>query len=499
MLGTDKLVRYSLLAGERALGAHAYEEALGYFRRTLTAKEGCEMDAETADLPFGLGRAQLATFERHQPGEVVANLSCALDYYVETGDVPRAVAVAEHPLHAPSGLDTGATQLIARALALVPSDSHEAGRLLLRQGEVMAREKGYFDAAQEVFRQALAIAQHEGDVALEMRTLAESVRSDFAHLRYQECLEKGLRIIELAHRVDEPGAEVSARFSTARVLMIIGDLEEASRHGAAMLALAERMRDRFWLASALWQNERNSYIEGDWHAARAFNDRGLAVFSGEPRLLGTRVQVEYQVGDFSQGEAHLERLLEVVRLTPPGPNLIYAYPAIVIPMVAWISGVADRLDVAEAAAEAVLSSPSATPLVACMARSGLALLAALRCDVVAAGEQYTALEPKQGTMLPLPMAMAADRVLGLLSQTMGKLDQAAAHFEDALAFCRKAGYRPELAWSCCDYSDLLRERDAEGDRAKAISLLDESLAISTELGMRPLMERVLSRREILGA
>ncbi len=34
---------------------------------------------------------------------------------------------------------------------------------------------------------------------------------------------------------------------------------------------------------------------------------------------------------------------------------------------------------------------------------------------------------------------------------------------------------------------------------KAMALLDESPAISSELGMRPLMERVLSRREILGA
>ena len=91
------------------------------------------------------------------------------------------------------------------------------------------------------------------------------------------------------------------------------------------------------------------------------------------------------------------------------------------------------------------------------------------------------------------------------AQTMGKLDQAAPHFENALAFCRKAGYRPELAW------DLLRLRGhaldpstSSGravtyDRAKAMSLLDESLAISSELVMRPLMERVLSRREILGA
>ena len=82
---------------------------------------------------------------------------------------------------------------------------------------------------------------------------------------------------------------------------------------------------------------------------------------------------------------------------------------------------------------------------------------------------------------------------------MGNLDQATGHFEDSLAFCRRAGYRPELAWTCCDYADMLKERDAEGDRAKAIALLDESLAISSELGMRPLMERVLSRREILKA
>ena len=46
---------------------------------------------------------------------------------------------------------------------------------------------------------------------------------------------------------------------------------------------------------------------------------------------------------------------------------------------------------------------------------------------------------------------------------------------------------------------MLLERNEDGDSEKAVELLDESLAISTELGMRPLMERVLSRREILKA
>jgi len=82
---------------------------------------------------------------------------------------------------------------------------------------------------------------------------------------------------------------------------------------------------------------------------------------------------------------------------------------------------------------------------------------------------------------------------------LGNLDQAVACFEDALTFCGKAGYRPELAWTCCDYADTLLQRKEPRDREKAMSLLDESLAISSELGMRPLMERVLSRREILKA
>ena len=52
---------------------------------------------------------------------------------------------------------------------------------------------------------------------------------------------------------------------------------------------------------------------------------------------------------------------------------------------------------------------------------------------------------------------------------------------------------------CCDYADTLLQRNEIGDRDRARTLLDESLAISSELGMQPLMERVLSRRDILKA
>ena len=206
--------------------------------------------------------------------------------------------------------------------------------------------------------------------------------------------------------------------------------------------------------------------------------------------MGFRTLLEYEVGDFAAGETYLERLLEAMRLSSPGPTMEYLVPAIAIPLVNRNTGVGKR-------SEDALSSGYVLPLGAQVARVGLALLAVERRDVEAATQQFSALQSTRGNMVMT--TINGERVLGLLSHTMGNLDQAIAHFVDAQAFCRKAGFRPELAWTCCDYADTLKERDAEGGCAKAIALLDESLAISSELGMRPLMERVLSRREILKA
>lgn len=149
---------------------------------------------------------------------------------------------------------------------------------------------------------------------------------------------------------------------------------------------------------------------------------------------------------------------------------------------------------AEAAAEAVLASPSRTGHMELFARIGLAILATYRNDAVAAKEHYTSLESQRGTMVPFGL-LAADRVLGLLSQIMGHSDHALSHFEAALAFCRRADYRPELAWCCHDYAEALLQSSRTSDLAKALSLLEESLAIARGLGMRPLMERVVTMQE----
>ena len=57
-------------------------------------------------------------------------------------------------------------------------------------------------------------------------------------------------------------------------------------------------------------------------------------------------------------------------------------------------------------------------------------------------------------------------------------------------FCRASGFKPEVVSTCHDYAEVLIERNGAGDNAKARLLLEESLSISTELGMRPFMESV---------
>ena len=94
---------------------------------------------------------------------------------------------------------------------------------------------------------------------------------------------------------------------------------------------------------------------------------------------------------------------------------------------------------------------------------------------------------------------ASDRVRGQLAKLLGDTDAAIEHFEDALKFTRDNGLRPEFAWTCSDYAELLIERDADGDAARVTDLQDEAIAIAQELGMKPLMERVLAQREILKA
>ena len=502
--GVTKMVRYSLLAGEQALAAYAWDEAIAHFERGLVSRalfqsgKAAAPDKEAADLLFGLARAQSAVVEGHQLVDALSNLSRAFDYYAEAGDIAQAVAAAEFPIAVTTYLIPGLSQLLARALTLVPADSHEAGRLLSRYGGILGAVESDYEGAQQALSRAIAIARREGDVPLEVQTLAYASAASGQHLRWQESVDNGLQAIRLATGDENTSSERDSRFWTAVCSLRMGDLEGARPHALVLRNLAQRhSTSRLVASSSLVPIAYLSCLEGDWKAGREVTGLGLELSPLSATILWPRVLLEYETGEFAQGEIYLERLLEAMHQAGPLQLLAPVRVTSAIAAVARITGVPDRLEIAQSAAEAVLSDSSVRPFITMFAKAGLALLAVVKGDRSAAEEHYHYLLDQRGTMVWTLTSI--DRLLGLLSQTMNESDLAADHFEDALAFCRKAGYRSELAWSCCDYADAIYQRNGPEDRGKAKALLDESLAISTELGMKPLNEQVTERLDMIQA
>jgi DNA-binding CsgD family transcriptional regulator len=499
VLGRSRAAYYSSVAGQQALASHAYEEALMNFQYALSAKQGQDIDRDTADLYFGLARAQAATLERPHLVQASAHLQRAFDYVVETGDVARAVDIAVYQF----GTIEGTDQRIARVLELVAPDSHEAGRLLSHSLTVLGHSQEPHGDDTRAYERAIKIAQKHGDRLLEMQTLVNAGCADGSNLRIHACIEKHLQAAELVADMDQPFAETHAQVELAFGFASLGELEKATRHAQAALASAERSRNRWWLTLALSIHQTLSSLQGDWEAARRCSDQGLELSPQFSALLSGRAMLECQTGSVEQSESYLELLLKAGTLDAQSHRGID--PNVAVPMAACITGKTDRMALADEINTGVVTWPAATPWYRELARVGMALTALQRDDHTEMQACYDDLRSVQGRMPHGCPHISGDRLLGLLASACGNADVATAHFEDALIFCRKAGYRPELAWTCYDYACILTERassDAprqarKDDQNKATALLEEALTIAIELVMRPLYERTAALKEQL--
>ena len=150
------------------------------------------------------------------------------------------------------------------------------------------------------------------------------------------------------------------------------------------------------------------------------------------------------------------------------------------------------LDAAERLGRETLGIGGTASHVEARARIALAVVAEERGDRESAREQYDALLPYRGTMTNAHPPVA-DRVLGLLAQTLGRMDDAASHFEDALAFCRDR-FHGEQGHVSYEYAVLLFARRGPGDREQAIGLMFDAYGKSFWVShdrMMPLHKKVM--------
>ncbi len=308
----------------------------------------------------------------------------------------------------------------------------------------------------------------------------------------------------IAASVDRPIDERARLFGrSASVSLVVGDLPRATRYANALQDVAEQApddqvpgdsgpRSNIWHANAL--NGRVSFCQGDWDSARrsfdycTANPQGVL---GEWAFHGTYALLEAESGNRTAAEHQLAICVERAQESSQSPNpVLQGIRAFVGVWIGHLYRSEDMWLEAERHGQKRLALPIASGLWQAPARMALGVIAVGRGDKESAQVQYEELLPYRGVMIwGYPPVPVTDRILGLLAQTTGRLDDAAVHFEDAIAFCAN-GLEPEQAHTSYDYAGMLLARDGPEDRQKAASLRNEALALSSKLGMRPLRERV---------
>jgi len=492
LVGSATVVKYSRVAGEQKVAAHAFEGARLHFERAWRARNPLPLDAEAAAILFGMGCAQAATALRWNRQKGWANLRRAAGYYLRTGDVRRAVEAATHPSIGPEAA-TEVSAVVEPMLAAVPRGSRDEGWIRARLGAALYFETGNHPRARAAFDRAHELAAAHGDQSLELRTLAYETSVDHFDLRWSDVLTKSRRVMKLARRNDDLHSETYARYRAAFVLTHTGLAADARLEVEANLAAAERLRDRGLLADALFVASLLAQLSGAWEDARTHSNRGLTLAPQHLPLLHARVLLEYETGHEQQGREHLRELLEVDRQAGPYA-LAGVFTAIALAQTEAWSHDRTGSEGALAAVRGVLERPVAIPNAVLTARVARALVCLRnpRSDDCEAELEF--LSPFE-RMIPTQWCNVNGRLLGLLARAAGQPRNAIARFESALAFCRRSDYRPELARTCFDCAGALLESAERRDRQKAAALVDEAEQMAVALDMGPLAASIARFRK----
>lgn len=482
------LVERTLRAVDEAVDRYAPDEALRIIESTLAAweRQRLVIDARLAALFQRRGRAYT---DLQRPMEARESLVRAFDLYAEAGDERGAVDVALTPAYERAGPATwltsvggggrGVSELRERALAWLSADSPERAALLIHRG------------SRADLREALALARRSADRRLEGASLTQLAVHELVAWELGDCAEYLVAAEGMANRGNDYGNAFGCTYVRYYLGLITGDAPWASAATQDLFDLAQRSRSRRVLTAAYRCSASLASKRGDWEDARRQAEQALGLLAGSGPVLNHVMSLEILL----EGNLHAGHLKAARKLLAslcalrgsPGPLDVRA-----VPLGARITADASIL---ERPSDSAVPPPTDGPILSWVTGGLLwaAELAAIHRDRRAASACLEQLPRWKGTFLD----RSTDALLGELCCAVDKLDEAVGHFEDALAFCRRAGYRPELAWSCAYYAGTLLRRNSPGDLERAKKLLGEGLAISRTLGMTPLAKRILASQEAL--
>ena len=496
----EKAVDYGARAGQRAMAQLAWEEAVKHFERALQLSDVYESrdEPQYTDLLLAQGAAQI---QAGVGGDAQATLRRAIESARKL-DAPDRLAEATllfaNPLGAIDEIDDELIRLLEAALeALHPSDSVPRVRVLSRLAIALYHVPGSHERRKALCDEAVAIARRLGDsmvlagaLGLRQRALwgPDNLKERLAD--FAECLR-----LAAAHDKEATFGTVVWRWWLFQSLVEQGEVVAADRQLATFARLASQSRmppDQYLLMhlQSMRALMAGRFAEAEQLANQALPiaQRSWSTQSPEQQFVRKLAALRRETGQLAEVA---DRMKVLVARNPEIPHWRYH--------LAWLYAEGRRHTEARGLIEG-LEAHDFTDLPRdaywILSLAQLAEASWILGESRHAGRLDELLRAYGARhVLGGPQAVyhgAVTHYLGLLATTLGRWDEAGAHFEDALAAHARIEAFPFVARTQYAYADMLIRRGEAGDQERALELIGQALGTAEVLGMTRLAEQALA-------
>jgi tetratricopeptide (TPR) repeat protein len=476
---------YARQAGDQAMDACAYEEAVLEYRRALAALRFTGPDeALRCDLFLRLGGALVRAGDYD---EAKATYLAAIDIARKLGDAERLAAAAlgfGEPQVQAGVVDRRLVDLLQEALAAVPAGDGALRARVLSRFSLELTFSGESEPMEALSGEAVEMARRLGDVA----ALASALRARWLAVWGPDGLEERTaladEILKLARATGDRETELIGRARRATCAVEAGDIGAAEADVAAHAELADELRMPYhqWVAASM--QAMRTLLQGMLGKAEERTEAALAL------LPARRDAVSAHLNQLTQIRWDQGRLGE---LRDAWQEIVDRFPRAGFSL-GWLC-LADaelgRHDDAHRLLRSLVDTIHELP------RNGIWPPALALASVAAAGlEDADAAARVRRLLLPYveraivlsaphPIVCFGSAALyvALLETTMCKWEEANDHFGLAIRANTRLGATSLLARTRLEYARMLVRRGRAKDRGRARFLLDRAGATATDQGL----------------
>jgi class 3 adenylate cyclase/tetratricopeptide (TPR) repeat protein len=490
-----KAISFARRAGDRALAGLAFEQAAKYYEQALSVLTHHDRDAELlrCDLLIALSDAKRRAGDT-QYREPVAQ---AVHIARSLGDAKRfALAVLgnarpEHPFANSNLVDQSLIALYEEAIATLNNEDEDILRAKLffhLAGEMLHTPQR--ERRKELSWQAVAIARQYGDQAL----LAQALHIYASAINDPTTLSERLVLSAEQDALADEFATLETRWAAAYqrmgALLESADIGGAEQMLSRMKELASKLRQPFFS----WATDHALAMMSVMHGTPSAEQEVQAAFQvgtagGQPEAKQAYVS---QLSVIRRDQGRHAELIEPLR----GFADSFSHLPVWRVILAGLYCETDQLDEARAQIDKLAGRDFKIPLDWTWASVviSLAQVCADLGDHKLAALYYSQLQSVADQVGVTAMGLVCYGSLafpcGQLAACLHRWGEAEQYFDQAIAMNARIGARPYLVRTQRAYSNMLLDRNAPDDRARAAKLIEEVRAEADQLGMRREIDRL---------